>query len=67
LDSLFCRADYKTYVPSDLQAEYYAQRAAGNLLIAEATAVSQQGYGWNGAPGIFTEEQAQGWKKVTDA
>ncbi len=55
-------------VPGPLSAEYYAQRATkGGLLIAEATQVSQQGQGYPATPGIHSQEQAQGWKLVTDA
>jgi 2,4-dienoyl-CoA reductase-like NADH-dependent reductase (Old Yellow Enzyme family) len=43
-------------VPNEINAEYYAQRASAGLLITEATAVSAQGFGWAGAPGIYTEE-----------
>jgi N-ethylmaleimide reductase len=48
-------------------AEYYAERASAGLLISEATAVSEQGYGWYATPGLYTEEQAKAWKIVTDA
>ena len=44
-------------VPNDINVDYYAQRASAGLLITEATAVSEQGYGWNGAPGVYTDEQ----------
>jgi N-ethylmaleimide reductase len=54
-------------VPGDLQAEYYAQRASAGLLISEATNISPQGRGYAFTPGIFSEEQVAGWKKVTDA
>jgi N-ethylmaleimide reductase len=55
-------------VPGDLMVEYYSQRASdGGLLIAEATAVSSLGIAYAGAPGIYTEAQARGWKRVTDA
>lgn len=54
-------------VPNDLMVEYYTQRAAAGLIITEATAVSPQGYGWLGAPAIYNEAQAAGWRKVTDA
>lgn len=37
------------------------------MIIAEATAISEQGYGWFGAPGIYTEEQAMEWKKIVEA
>ena len=54
-------------IPNALMAEYYAQRAGAGLLISEATAISKQGYGWVNAPGIYNDEQTQGWKQVTDA
>ncbi len=57
----------KDAVPTPLMAEYYVQRAAAGLLIAEATAVSTRGYGWVQAPGIFTAEHVKGWRIVTDA
>jgi len=53
--------------PNELMAEYYAQRASAGLIIAEATAVSRDGLGWLNSPGIYTEQQQQGWKKVADA
>jgi N-ethylmaleimide reductase len=55
-------------LPNDLMVEYYSQRASeGGLLIAEATPVSAAARGWYGAPGIFTDAQVAGWKRVTDA
>ncbi|MGI9407494.1 MAG: alkene reductase, partial [Hyphomicrobiaceae bacterium] len=54
-------------VPSRLVAEYYAQRADAGLLIAEATAVNREGDGWQGAPGLYTDEQVEGWRGVANA
>jgi N-ethylmaleimide reductase len=54
-------------VPNALMAEYYTQRASAGLIISEATAISEQGYGWHGAPGIYADQQVEGWKKVTDS
>ena len=54
-------------VPNDLMADYYRQRAGAGLLITEATVISAQGNGWVGSPGIYTDEMAEGWKKVTSA
>lgn len=52
-------------VPSELMATYYEQRASeGGLIISEATVISPTGRGYLGAPGIFTDEQVAGWKKV---
>ena len=56
-----------TRVPNDLMAEYYAQRAGAGLLITEATTVSAQGNGWVDSPGVYSDEQAVGWKLVVDA
>lgn len=55
------------FVPGDLTAEYYAQRASAGLIISEATQVSQQGQGYQDTPGIYTPEQIAGWRKVTAA
>ena len=54
-------------VPTALNALYYAQRSSAGLIIAEGTAVSQQGQGYPNAPGIYTPEQIAGWRKVTSA
>ena len=54
-------------VPTELNAEYYAQRAGAGLIISEATSVSPQGVGYHGTPGIWDEAQVAGWRKVTDA
>lgn len=53
--------------PTPMMAEYYKLRADAGLIIAEATAVSQQGYGWVQAPGIYTDTHEKGWKMVTEA
>lgn len=54
-------------VPTESMARYYAARAAAGLIVSEATAISPEGHGWNGAPGIFTDAQERGWKQVTEA
>lgn len=61
------RARSTDRVPNDLMVQYYTQRASAALIISEATAISEQGYGWHGAPAIYTDEQVAGWRKVTDA
>jgi len=53
-------------VPNPLAVEYYGQRASAGLLITEATQISQQGQGYQDTPGIYSEEQIAGWRKVTD-
>ncbi|MEI7189093.1 alkene reductase [Dickeya dianthicola] len=54
-------------VPSELAATYYAQRATAGLLITEATQISAQAQGYQDTPGIYTQAQIEGWRKVTDA
>lgn len=54
-------------VVGDLQATYYAQRASAGLIIAEATNISLQGRGYAWTPGLWTDAQVKGWRKVTDA
>ena len=62
------RAQWPSGVPSDLNLEYYSQRASdGGLIFTEATAISPTGRGYRGAPGIYSDEQVAGWKRVTDA
>jgi N-ethylmaleimide reductase len=49
-------------------AEYYTQRASdGGLIISEATNISLTSRGWLGAPGLYTEAQVHGWRKIVDA
>lgn len=55
------------FVPSPLAAKYYGLRAEAGLLITEASQISQQGQGYQDTPGIYTDAQVEGWKKVTDA
>ncbi|HEX4106310.1 MAG TPA: alkene reductase [Rhizomicrobium sp.] len=61
------RAHPDTRVPSDLAVEYYKQRAGFGLIISEATSVTAQGVGYAGTPGIWSDEQTEGWAKVTRA
>lgn len=60
------RAD-ADHVPTDLIAEHYAQRASAGLLIAEATMAMEGNSAFWREPGIYSEAQVAGWKKVTDA
>lgn len=54
-------------VPNAMMAEYYAQRATAGLIISEATSVEPMGVGYPNTPGIWSKEQVEGWKLVTDA
>lgn len=62
-----CTPGDENTLANDLMAEYYAQRASAGLIITEATAISELGYGWLNAPMISTEKEANAWKKVTEA
>jgi 2,4-dienoyl-CoA reductase-like NADH-dependent reductase (Old Yellow Enzyme family) len=61
------RADGGGRVPNALMAEYYAQRASAGLILSEATSVTPMGVGYADTPGIWSDEQVEGWKQVTDA
>jgi N-ethylmaleimide reductase len=62
------RSEQPGDVPGPLMVEYYTQRASeGGLVISEATTVAITGRGYLGAPGIYSDEQVAGWKKVVDA
>ena len=61
------RASNAGYVPTELHVEYYAQRATAGLVIGEGTEISPDAYGWADSPGLWSTEQVQGWRRVTDA
>ncbi len=52
-------------IPTALMAEYYRQRASSGLIISEATQISAQAKGYEGAPGLHSAEQVEAWKKIT--
>ena len=54
-------------VPTEMNAEYYAQRSSTGLIITEGTQPSDDGQGYLLTPGIYTDEQVAGWRGVTDA
>ena len=62
------RATMPGFAPNALNAEYYGQRASkGGLIIAEASPIMPSGHVGPRTPGIYTDEQIEGWKRVTDA
>ncbi|EPC8367163.1 alkene reductase [Vibrio cholerae] len=61
-----CMAD-DDLVPTDAMVAYYARRADAGLIISEATIIRPDGQGYPNTPGLFTQAQIAGWKKVTDA
>lgn len=54
-------------VPQAINVTYYEQRATAGLIITEATPISEMGHGYPLLPGIYTDAQIAGWKKITDA
>ncbi|RLN50504.1 hypothetical protein BBJ29_010019, partial [Phytophthora kernoviae] len=60
------RCDIVTHAPIERNAVYYEQRASAGLIVTEACAISEQGFGWYGSPGLYTDEQVKGWKEVVD-
>jgi len=52
-------------IPTPLMGEYYRQRASSGLIISEATQISAQAKGYEGAPGLHSEAQIEAWKKIT--
>ncbi len=55
------------HLPTSLMAEYYAQRASGGLIIAEATMIMSGNSAFWHEPGIYSDAQIEGWRKTTDA
>lgn len=61
------RASQPGNIANEMMAQYYAQRASAGLIVAEGTQISPMGQGYAWTPGIYSQEQIAGWKKVTDA
>jgi len=61
-----CMAD-KNLVPTELTVQYYARRADVGLIISEAVIIRPDGQGYPNTPGLFSPQQIDGWRKVTDA
>jgi len=54
-------------VPNDLMREYYTQRASAGLIFTEATCINPRSVGYADTPGIWSPEQVQGWRKITES
>ena len=54
-------------VPTALMATYYQQRASAGFIISEGTQIEPRGKGYAWTPGIYSQAQIDGWRKVTDA
>lgn len=54
-------------VPTEMMVEYYRQRASAGMIITEGVSPSKNGKGYARMPGIYSDAQLQGWKRVTQA
>ncbi len=54
-------------VPQPINVTYYEQRASAGLIVTEATPISAMAHGYPALPGIYTDAQVAGWKKVVEA
>jgi len=61
------RASGPGRVPNAMMRDYYVQRASAGLIISEATSVSPQGVGYPHTPGVWSDEQVEGWRRITEA
>lgn len=61
------RANNEENAPTDLMAEYYGQRASAGLIITEGSQISRRAVGYINTPGIYSQAQVEGWKKVSQA
>ncbi len=62
-----CRATNADLAPTELHAQYYAQRASAGLIVTEGIWISPDAVGWHDVPGLFTDTQVRAWSSVTDA
>ena len=61
-----CRAS-EGRVPNALMRDYYVQRASAGLILTEATSIMPMGVGYPDTPGIWSEAQTDGWRRITEA
>lgn len=61
------RSEQPGDIPGDLMAEYYRQRSSAGFMITEGVQIEPRGQGYAWTPGIYSQEQIEGWKKVTQA
>lgn len=61
------RAHGEGRAPNAMMVEYYRQRASAGLILSEATSVCPMGVGYPDTPGIWSQEQVEAWKAVTQA
>lgn len=54
-------------IATDLMATYYRQRAGAGFMVSEGTQIESRGQGYAWTPGIYSQAQIDGWRKVTEA
>ena len=59
------RSTQPNNIPNELMAKYYTQRASAGFMVTEGTQIEPRGQGYAWTPGIYSDEQVEGWKKVT--
>lgn len=62
-----CRSSQPGNVPNEMMVEYYRQRASAGFMVTEGTQIEPRGQGYAWTPGIYSDAQVEGWRKVTDA
>lgn len=62
-----CRSLQPGNIPGDRMVDYYRQRASAGFMVTEGTQIEPRGQGYAWTPGIHSEAQIAGWRKVTDA
>ena len=55
------------HLPTELMIEYYTQRSGAGLIISEGIPVVPQGVGYANVPGIWSPQQTEAWKPVTES
>ena len=61
------RSDQPGNIPSQMMVDYYSQRTSAGFMVTEGTQIEPRGQGYAWTPGIHSQEQIEGWKKVTQA
>lgn len=54
-------------LPNDMMRDYYVRRASAGLIITEGVAITPLAVGYPRVPGLWTAEQVEGWRRITDA
>ncbi|EAR89565.1 FAD/FMN-binding family oxidoreductase (macronuclear) [Tetrahymena thermophila SB210] len=60
-----CRANPATGIANDIMVDYYSQRASFGMILTECSQISPLSNAFPGSAGIYSKEQVEGWKKVT--